>query len=1041
MMLKHVFILIVLLQLAAPVFAAEPKTKKYARRQVSSSWVAQEPLPTWVWRADKIDDQPIYLRKSFELPQQFGNAQLYATCDNGADVYLNGKKVGTAPDWGEPIRIAKAEEFLQAGKNTIAVKAHNRGGAAAFVLKLDVEADQQTIHVVSDPTWKLSLSESEDWQSTQFNDVAWNAKLKGLGSFGVQPWGIPGSGGGRGAPLDADQIHVPEGFRVELLYEVPKDEEGSWVSLTADPQGRLYACDQGDKGLYRISIVDQVGDEPEVTVEKVPVDLSGAQGLVWFNDSLYFNRNGGHLFRVTDSNGDGLLDEFEELPSATGGGEHGNHAVIQTADNQALYVVGGNHTALPPTDAISGSRVPNWNEDLLLPREWDANGHARGVLAPGGWVTRFDPQTKKHEIISIGYRNEYDVALNKFGDLFTYDADMEWDMGSPWYRPTRICHVVSGSDFGWRSGTGKWPAYYEDSLPPTVDIGPGSPTGVVSGIGTKFPAKYQDAIFALDWTFGTIYAIHLQPDGAGYRGSSEPFCYAAPLPVTDAIVGKEGALYFTVGGRGAQSALLRVTYVGSDSVEPIALAEPSDAAKQRRALEEFHGQENSAAVAAAWSHLSSTDRWLRHAARIAIESQPAEQWATKVFSESNTQARITGAVALARTAGNAASRSTPPDTTVLENYRESLLASLLELDPGKLPDSQLLGLLRAYSLTFIRLGKPADHQREQIIAQIEPLLPCDNADVNTELVRVLVYLRSPNVIHKTMALINQRSTAEVPDWAELAQRNAGYGGGILRMLADYPPVREINFAFMLRNLKEGWTLEQRRSLFEFLNRASKHPGGNSYAKMLTNVRDQALGLCTNEQRSMLVDITGEDFNPVPDFHITPPKGPGENWTVDTAFAHANRRKLRGASFENGRNLFHATKCAVCHRLDGLGGDIGPDLTSVRNKFDERYVLEAIIEPSKIISDQYGSSQVITSGGEVLTGLVVRHSDSIDIYPPALDVSGTKRTLQLDDVQEMRPSPLSQMPTELIAMLNAEEVRDLVAYLMSAGNPDDAIYKK
>ena len=93
--------------------------------------------------------------------------------------------------------------------------------------------------------------------------------------------------------------------------------------------------------------------------------------------------------------------------------------------------------------------------------------------------------------------------------FFTYDADMEWDLGAPWYRPTRINHVVSGSDYGWRSGTGKWPAYYEDSLPPVVDIGPGCPTGVINGLGAKFPAKYQDAIYALDWTFGTIYAIHM----------------------------------------------------------------------------------------------------------------------------------------------------------------------------------------------------------------------------------------------------------------------------------------------------------------------------------------------------------------------------------------------------------------------------------------------------------------------------------------------------------------------------------------------------
>ncbi len=201
---------------------------------------------------------------------------------------------------------------------------------------------------------------------------------------------------------------------------------------------------------------------------------------------------------------------------------------------------------------------------------------------------------------------------------------MEWDLGSPWYRPTRICEVVSGGDYGWRSGTGKFPTYYEDSLPPIVEIGPGSPTGVAAGIGAKFPARYQDAIFGLDWTFGTIYAIHLQPQGAGYRGQSEPFVTGSPLPVTDAIVGKDGALYFTIGGRGTQSALYRVRYEGDESTELVSTQPlPADVRQAREAkkqLEAFHGKrlsgdEAKAAIQTAWPHLSSDDRFLRSGPR------------------------------------------------------------------------------------------------------------------------------------------------------------------------------------------------------------------------------------------------------------------------------------------------------------------------------------------------------------------------------------------------------------------------------------------
>ena len=78
-------------------------------------------------------------------------------------------------------------------------------------------------------------------------------------------------------------------------------------------------------------------------------------------------------------------------------------------------------------------------------------------MAPGGWIAQVSPDGQDWQLVANGFRNEYDIAFSPEGELFTYDADMEWDVGSPWYRPTRVNHVTSGAEFGWRSGTGKWP--------------------------------------------------------------------------------------------------------------------------------------------------------------------------------------------------------------------------------------------------------------------------------------------------------------------------------------------------------------------------------------------------------------------------------------------------------------------------------------------------------------------------------------------------------------------------------------------------------
>ncbi|MCD8533381.1 MAG: hypothetical protein LR011_00765 [Verrucomicrobia bacterium] len=193
-------------------------------------------------------------------------------------------------------------------------------------------------------------------------------------------------------------------------------------------------------------------------------------------------------------------------------------------------------------------------------------------------------------------------------------------MNTPWYRPTRVNHVVKGAEFGWRNGSGKWPDYYADSLPAAVNIGPGSPTGVTFGYGAKFPAKYQDAFYICDWSYGKLYAVHLDENGASYRGSFEEFVTGAPLPLTDILVHpQDGALYFAVGGRRTQSALYRVTYSGKDPVTPSTSPSDPEAEKARelRTSLEFFQRPGAPQVGInlAWKNLNNRDRFLRSAAR------------------------------------------------------------------------------------------------------------------------------------------------------------------------------------------------------------------------------------------------------------------------------------------------------------------------------------------------------------------------------------------------------------------------------------------
>ncbi len=254
-----------------------------------------------------------------------------------------------------------------------------------------------------------------------------------------------------------------------------------------------------------------------------------AQGLVWAFNSLYvvvnhpakdtaFAGTSG-FYRLQDTDNDDAFDKITLLKTLMGEEEHGPHSIKLAPDGKSFYVIAGNNTDLP--ENLNESRPPKiWKRDNLLSGLNKTDPRSR--LA-AGWIANVDSTGKKWELIGSGLRNPFDLAFNESGDLFTYDSDMEWDIGMAWYRPTRICHVTSGAEFGWRDGNGKWAPSYLDNLPPIINIGQGSPTNLVSLADARFPKSYANTILASDWSFGIMYAIHLTPDGATYKGSPEEF--------------------------------------------------------------------------------------------------------------------------------------------------------------------------------------------------------------------------------------------------------------------------------------------------------------------------------------------------------------------------------------------------------------------------------------------------------------------------------------------------------------------------------------
>ncbi len=808
-------------------------------------------------------------------------------------------------------------------------------------------------------------------------------------------------------------------FKVELLYSVPGGDEGSWVNLCTDDKGRIYASDQYG-GLYRFNMPAPGKTLSPGDVQKVPADIRAVNGMLFAFGALYVGVNDyekkipSGLYRITDSDNDDMPDKVEMLRAIDSGGDHGVHAVLLTPDGKGLYLITGNNAVL--TETVPTSPVQKlWGDDHLLPRMPDGRGHNRHVMAPGGNVYRVSPDGKEFIQFANGFRNIFDGGVNRDGELFVYDADMEYDFNTSWYRPTRINHVVSGAEFGWRNGAGKYPEFYYDNLPATLNIGPGSPTGTTFGYGAKFPAKYQDAFFVLDWSWGKIYAVHLKPSGSTYTATKEEFVTGGPLPVSDAIIGKDGAMYFTIGGRRVQSGLYRVTYTGKESTAPVT-SKPkiTPAAELRRELAAYHGKADPKAVAFAWPYLSDKDRFIRSAARTVLEHNPIAEWESKALNEKNATAQLEALLALTRMTGVCPTHRAP-DHVVNTAMRDKLWAALLKRDFKKLNNEQRMAYVRLTEIVLHRFGNPDDATVAAIIAKLDPSYPADNFELNWLLTETLAYLQAPNTAAKGMALIAAAESQEP----------------------------QVEYARSLRFLKTGWTKELRTQQLEFFLKAANYKGGSSFAIFIEFIRKDSLATFTPEENAQLAELIAKKPEAKSAIENVGAMFVGRTptmWTLDELSAAA-KTGMKKRSFDNGRKMFTAAACYTCHRFGNAGGMTGPDLTGAGGRYSPHDLLDNIINPSKVINEQFVPIIVTKNDGTLMSGVVVNLSgDGVTLNT---DLTDPNQRVNVDrkEVKSIELSTVSPMPPMLLAMLKKDEILDLMAYVLSGGDKTNAMFGK
>jgi putative heme-binding domain-containing protein len=959
--------------------------------------------PDWIWAdAERHEPHTVVMRREFEVHGAIQQADLRLAADfTRCKVQLGERVFVTLDDYG-PWMDIDITDGVRSGHNLLELRCEGSLGPSAIACELvvtTIDGSRQTIR------------SGIDWQTRGWNGATdvWNS-AHSFGAVNIHEWDADRNARitpfdnyeqwrqatGNPAGADPAAFVIRPGFEIERVHDAT-DDQGSWVSMEFDGQGRLIVARE-DKGLLRMTLAP---DGTTVSnVDTVEDSLLECRGLLFQGDSLYAQANNTKgLYRLDDRAG--RFAAPARLREFAGGVGHGRNDLALDPDGM-IFAIFGDSVELP-TDNIIDHTSP-----LREARRGEQPTEEGHVLA-------FQPRKNQWHLFCSGLRNPFGIDFNSDGEAFTYDADAEFDMGSPWYRPTRLVHLVPGGDYGWRGRTQSWPPYdadHADFTLPSGDIGKGSPTAVKSGARSKFPEHYRRAMFALDWAYGRILACHLVPRGAGYVCRAETFLKGRPLNVTDLDFGPDGHLYLITGGRKTHSTLYRVRWTGEEAekIEPSAqqLARESFSRSQRELHRNLSTWANPrhepASIDSLWKSLGSADPTLRDAARRGLEQHPVDAWSERAFQETRPSWLIPAMLAIARSEqedliARVLDRLLKVDVESLTGYEQSML-----LETWRrclmLPSARLAP---EYQLTVARIGSWYPDRGPTDIAPTGA-----GRSVNHQLALLVEQHAIPDLITKTLRLLENSKSQE----------------------------ERLHAVFVLRNCREGWSPESRRIVFETLGELDRTViGGEGMPGFLRQIREELVATLDETEVKLLGDLIqpGNERQPT---QLTIERPTVKPWSSsdlellldqDSATSDATR----------GEELFRVALCSHCHRVGNQGGVSGPELTSVASRFGKRDLLLSILEPSRVVDEKYRTEQIVTSDGRVLIGRIISGGDyrstRLRLVTDPLR-PGEVTEIDKSDVESHQASPQSPMPAGLLDTLTPAEIADLLAYLESAGRP-------
>ena len=365
----------------------------------------------------------------------------------------------------------------------------------------------------------------------------------------------------------AKALKAPAGFTITPFATPPIVNYPTCVTATHD--GVVFVCVdrngslQADTGMgYVLRLVDkdQNGQADEYSVFAT---MDSPRGAVFDGETL-FVMHPPFLTAFRDANGDGVAEERKTLIRGLGfdltfrGADHTTNGMEQGIDGW-LYIAVGDYGFVKAV-GVDG----------------------REIQMRGGGNVRVRPDGTELEIYSRGTRNDYDVAVDPYLNLF---ARGNTNDGGGF--DIRLYHFVSGATFGYPT---LFRNFSDEVVPPLADYGTGSGTGMLYVAEGSVPGPFGDALYSVDYGRNMIYRHPLQPKGATFAVQEESFL-SVPRP-TDMTVDGSGRLYASSwSGGGFRYSTDRVGYIARlthDGAKPTAVID-LNAAEDARLVEVIGG--------------------------------------------------------------------------------------------------------------------------------------------------------------------------------------------------------------------------------------------------------------------------------------------------------------------------------------------------------------------------------------------------------------------------------------------------------------------